>query len=56
MPRPVLVLAAVLLMLLTLAPSALGGDAAQARWTLKVVDTAAQDTGRVRTFKLAFTH
>jgi len=31
-----------------------GGDAARATWTLKVTDTAARDTGRIRTVKLAF--
>jgi hypothetical protein len=38
----------------TLAPSAIGGDAGKANWTLKVTDTAAQDTGRIKTFKLVF--
>jgi hypothetical protein len=38
----------------TLAPSAVGGDAGKANWTLKVTDTAAQDTGRIKLFKLVF--
>ena len=38
----------------TLAPEAIGGNAAQATWTLKAVDGAAQDTGRIKSFKLSF--
>ncbi len=38
----------------TFTPAQVGGDAAKATWTLKVTDTAAQDTGRVKSFKLAF--
>ena len=36
------------------APADIGGNAAKARWTLKVSDTACQDTGRVKSFRLAF--
>jgi hypothetical protein len=38
----------------TLAPTAIGGDAGKASWTLKVTDTAAQDEGRIKLFKLVF--
>jgi hypothetical protein len=38
----------------TLAPSAVGGDAGKASWSLKVTDTAAQDTGNIKLFKLVF--
>jgi len=38
----------------TLAPSAVGGDAGKASWTLKVTDTAAQDVGTIKLFKLVF--
>jgi len=38
----------------SLVPSAIGGDAAKATWTLKVVDNAAQDTGNIKSFKLSF--
>ncbi len=38
----------------TLTPAAVGGDAGKANWSLKVTDTAAQDTGRIKTFKLVF--
>jgi hypothetical protein len=38
----------------TLTPAQLGGSAARGSWTLKVVDTAAQDTGTIKLFKLAF--
>lgn len=38
----------------TLAPSAVGGDAGKANWTLKVTDTAAQDVGTIKLFKLVF--
>lgn len=38
----------------TLLPTAIGGDAGKANWTLKVTDTAAQDEGRIKLFKLAF--
>ncbi len=40
----------------TFAPAQLGGTTAgKGKWTLKVVDTAAQDTGRIAGFKLDFT-
>ena len=38
----------------TFTPAQVGGDAARATWSLKVTDTAAQDTGTVKLFKLTF--
>lgn len=38
----------------TLTPAQAGGDAAKANWSLRVVDNAAQDTGSIKSFKLAF--
>jgi hypothetical protein len=37
-----------------LTPSDIGSSQGKATWTLKVVDTAAGDTGRIRSFKLTF--
>jgi hypothetical protein len=38
----------------SLTPSQVGGDAGKATWSLKVTDSAAQDTGTIKSFKLAF--
>ena len=38
----------------TFTPADIGGNAAKARWTLKMSDTADQDTGRIKRFRLAF--
>jgi len=38
----------------TLTADQVGGNAAKATWTLKAIDTAVQDAGRVVSFKLTF--
>lgn len=38
----------------TLTAAEVGGGAGKATWSLKVVDNAAQDTGTIKSFKLAF--
>lgn len=38
----------------TLTPAQAGGDAGNATWSLKVTDSAAQDTGSIKLFKLSF--
>jgi hypothetical protein len=40
----------------TLAPADVGGNAARGTWSLKVTDTAREDVGRIKAFKLAFAH
>ncbi len=38
----------------TFTPAQVGGDAGKATWSLKVTDTAAQDVGTIKLFKLVF--
>jgi len=37
-----------------LTPIEIGSNQGKATWTLRVVDTAAGDSGRIRSFKLTF--
>ena len=39
----------------SLTPAQAGGDAGKATWSLRVTDSAAQDTGSIKLFKLSFT-